>query len=422
MEHFGIIGISHRRTSTEEIGKVSRAMALLSDLRSNLQLDEMLVLRTCNRVELYWRTEQACPADEMVGRLAELMFPGDAEGQELVNTAAFSLNGESVAKHLFSVLAGMDSIVVGDEQITGQFRESLRKARENGDCGPLLGLLGDAALKLSRQVRREVDFSKLPTSIAEVAAASLRRSFRQRERTRVVLIGAGDMIRITAARLKGWKGAELIFVNRTAEAAHTLAQLHGGEALSLEDFRQAPVDFDAMVIATGAKLPVLAPQDLASLPERAEARLLLDLGVPQDLDPSFGLTQGWDYVDVFKLGKEVEANEREVEMIGRGVRPILRRGLQNFREKVFQRAIAPLASQLRSSVEERADVEMGRALAGGLSHLSAEDRDVVARLCQRVAAQSVQIPLWALRKSLRDLPLGDALIGHLGAEPGVANI
>jgi glutamyl-tRNA reductase len=413
MEKFGLIGISHRRASAEEIGHVSQAFASVADLGKRLGLPEWIALRTCNRIELYWHGDEARAADSVLHEAAKILFPDSEESRQMFQATAHALNGESVVKHLYSVICGLDSVVVGDEQIVGQFRTALGEARESHSCGPILGLLGDSALKMSRTVRKQVDFSRLPSSVAEVAAIEMRRKFKGQARTRVVLMGAGEMIRATASRLKGWKGAELLFVNRTLAAAEALAEQHGGQALSLQEYLAKPADFDAMVAAVAARTPVLQVSDLAHLPTDQSPRLMLDLGIPQNLDSAFAKQTGFRYLDVIELGRRVEASRREIEMLHRQVRPLLRQGLSSFREKLFQKALAPVAHQLRASVEQRAEFEVQRWMAGNLAHLNHQDRDLVEQLARRVASQSVQIPLTALRRTLRDLPMGQDLLQQM---------
>jgi len=415
MEKFGLIGISHRRASAEEMGRVAEAFQAVGNLGKRLELEEFVTLQTCNRVELYWRSSTPLPADQVLKEASALLFPDCESGREMMHSAGYALNGEAVAKHLFSVSCGLDSVVFGDEQIVGQFRSALIHGREVGECGPQLGLLGDSALKLSRKVRREVDYSRLPSSVAEVAAHELRQSFHDCEHTHVVLVGAGEMIRMTAARLKGWHGAELTFVNRTKKTAEALADLHGGRAFSLEEFQASPCDFDALVSAASVREFLLAPADLQHFAASQRPRLILDLGVPQNVDPAFGEMAEYDYFDVIELGHRVEASRREIELLVRQIRPLMRKGLQTFRDKLFQKALAPVANELRKGVEARAEQEVERWLKRHLSHLPLEDRNLVEQLGRRVANQSVQVPLTALRRSLRDLPLGEELIGSFGS-------
>jgi glutamyl-tRNA reductase len=413
MDRFGLIGISHRRASVEEIGRFTRGLGDLTEMREALGVDELVCLNTCNRVELYWVSKVRRAADEVLRDFARWLFADDPEARRLACSACYALSGEAVVKHLYSVLSGLDSLVLGDEQIVGQFRRALVAARESRTCGPCLGLLGDEALKASRKVRAVIDFSKRPTSIAEVAAQQLKSFHRACERLRVVLVGSGEMIRTTAARLKGWKDVDLLFVNRTLSSAQALAEVHGGRAQGLADFQAAPADFDALVAATGADEPVVTAAQLAALPAPARPRLLLDLGVPADIEPALGEHPDHERFDVMELGNQAEAGRREAELLVREARPVLRRAIAQLREKLFQKDLGPVAQQLRQSVDARAEAELRRFLDGPLAHLAEEDRVVVEQLAARLAAQTVQVPLSAMRKSLRDLPLGDEVLLNL---------
>ncbi|RMH05508.1 MAG: hypothetical protein D6702_00150 [Planctomycetota bacterium] len=413
MDRFGLVGISHRRASVEEIGRFTRGLGDPAEMRRALGVDELVVLNTCNRVELYWVSKGRRNADEVLRDFARLLFPVDPEARRMATSACYALTGEAVVKHLYSVLAGLDSLVLGDEQIVGQFRRALVAAREARTCGPWLGLLGDEALKASRKVRAAIDFSKRPTSIAEVAAQQLKARHRELGGLRVVLVGCGEMIRTTAARLKGWQGVELHFVNRTLTGAEALAEVHGGSCESLASFQAGAGEFDALVAATGATEPVLGPEHLAALAPAERPRLLLDLGVPADLDPALGEDPRFERYDVMELGAQAEAGRREAELLVREARPVLRQAIARLREKLFQKDLGPVAQELRQAVEARAEAELRRFLDGPLAHLAEEDRAVVEQLVARLAAQTVQVPLSAMRKSLRELPLGEDVLLNL---------
>ena len=413
MERFGLVGISHRRASVEEIGRFTRGLGDLSEMRVALGVDELVCLNTCNRVELYWVSKGRRAADEVLRDFARWLFPEEPDARRMASSACYALCGEAVGKHLYSVLSGLDSLVLGDEQIVGQFRRALVAGREARTCGPWLGLLGDEALKASRKVRATIDFSKRPTSIAEVAAQQLKGYHRDNGRLRVVLVGSGEMIRTTAARLKGWHQVELHFVNRTLAGAQALAEVHGGSFQSLSAFQAGCPDFDALVAATGSNEPVVTAGHLARLPQPRRPRLMLDLGVPPDIDPALGEHEHFERYDVMELGNQAEAGRREAELLVRDARPVLRAAISQLREKLFQKDLGPVAQQLRESVNVRAEAEMRRFLDGPLSHLAEEDRAVVEQLVARLAAQTVQVPLSAMRKSLRELPLGEDVLLNL---------
>ncbi|MCH2112264.1 MAG: hypothetical protein MK213_05340 [Planctomycetes bacterium] len=414
MERFGVLGISHRRATVEEIGRFAEALARHESLLQEIGLSGFLVLSTCNRVELYWTDPARRSGDEILRAVAARLFAGDSETRELALSACYALEGQAVVKHLFAVLSGLDSLVPGDEQIVGQFKTALHAGRSSETVGKDLSFFGDEALKAARRVRAGMEFSKRPTSVGEVAALALREHLRGTIQGRVVLVGVSEMIRITASRIKHWEGVELTFVNRTVEKAKALASLHGGTAQSLAEFQAHPSGFDALVVATSSSTPLLNMAHLGGLPEVARPRLLLDLGVPANLDPALGDEAGFQRLDVLELGARAKVGRAEAENLARQARPALRDSLAAFRERLLQRDLGPVAEQMRREVEKRAQAELARFLKGSLSHLSEEDRDAVERLIARVSEKTVQVPLTRMRKSLRQLPMSQDLLAHLG--------
>ncbi len=416
MDRFGLIGISHRRASVEEIGWFAQRPSSLSALRDVLGVDEIFHVVTCNRVELYWVGGNGRESEKILRDYADWLFPGNEEKQRLAYSACYTLGGEAVHRHLYSVVCGLDSLVLGDDQVVGQVKRAIAESMGDGACGPWLGMFGDEALKLARRVRAQVDFQQCATSVSEVAALELRKGVRDLEVARVVMIGAGETIGILAPRLAGWQGTQLHFVNRTGSAARKLAEKYGGTWQPLAEFQAEPVDFDCMATATASPTPVFGPEHLAKLPTPERPRVILDLGVPADTDPILGESPHVLRSDVIEIGRCAEEGSREAELVIREVRPYLRDAVVHFRERVFRRQLNPIANKLRESVTDRAHTEAGKWLDGPLSHLSAEDKEHVRRFAARLADQTVQVPLVALRKTLRGLPMGDLLLERMRSE------
>ena len=385
-------------------------------LREALGVDELFHVVTCNRVELYWVSNERRSAEQVLGDYATWLFPGDEARQEIAYSACYALNGDAVHRHLNSVVCGLDSMVLGDEQIVGQVKRAVSDGREQKVCGPWLGMLGDEALKLSRAVRAQVDYHQRATSVSEVAALLLREEVRERGGAKVVFLGAGETIRILAPRLSGWENAELHFVNRTEATGRALAEQYGGTCQSLADFQANPVDFDCLATATAADDPLITDAQFDALPEPARPRLILDLGVPADTDPRLGLRPDVRRYDVLEIGARAEDGRREAELVQRKVRPFLRDATVRFREKIFRRNLNPIAERLRKSVHARAQQEAEKWLTGPMAHLPEAEQELVRRMVDRLAEQTVQVPLVALRKTLRELPLGDLLLERMRQE------
>ncbi|KAA3611660.1 MAG: glutamyl-tRNA reductase [Planctomycetota bacterium] len=401
MERFGVLGISYHRGEAEEIARFSRDSSQgdwLLALRQQLQVEELIYLPTCNRVEFYYRSTLPRPADEVLQTLVQFFLPDSLQRQKDSAAAFFALSGDAAVKHLFQVVCGLDSLVFGDAQIAGQFRRSLVEGRRLGLCGPWLGLLGDEALKVSRKIRSTIDFGCRPTSVAEVAAEAMRHHCQGMDQLQVVLVGAGEMIRKTAARLHGWKRCRLHFVNRSLAGAQNLAAQFSASAQTLAEFQEQPEDFDVLIAATGAEDPILRAEMLLPMPVKPRKRLLLDLGMPADIDPEIQKLAGFERIGVLELGRRAEGARREAELLRRQARPQLRQALETFRHRMRSREMGPVAAAIRQQMSDRASREMDRWLSGPLAHLSAEDQKRIRAYTERLTAQTVQIPLSDLKR------------------------
>lgn len=401
MERFGLVGISHRRGTAAELARFTRRPSDFADLQQALQVDELLVLSTCNRVEVIYFSEQRLCADRVLQRYLNWLFGEDPQSLEWANGACYAVNGSAAAKQLFATICGLNSLVLGDQQIVGQFRQALQQARDRGLCKAYLGLLADTALKVSKRARPTLNLRNQPTSIAEVAAQKLRQRASGHKQFRVALVGSGPMVQEVGERLSRWQCAHLHFVNRTLAKAEQLAQKFGGTVQSLGEFQAAPQEFDALLAATAAPSPLLSARHFASFHPFAKERVLIDLGMPANLHADLEALSGFQLLDLMTLGREAAAGQREVELASRKVRPHLRTAIQEMQYKLSDLDFAPSAQHLRVQAEAQAERELRRWLGGQFQHLGAEDREKVSEFARHLAQQTAQIPIRALRQWVR---------------------
>lgn len=415
MERYGVIGLSSRHATAEELGAFSHQLTDQRALLEHLGVDELLYLSTCNRIEVYWVSHDKLPADSILRSFAAWAQPDSKDLMDLVTRVGYALNGAAVQRHINEILCGMKSLVLGDEQIVGQFREALTEAKDRGTCGQWLGVLGDEALKVSRRVRSEVDYSRIPTSVPEVAAEVLKKQL-QGKGGCITLLGSGEMTRIMATRIASWKDVSLCFVNRTVNKAIALADEFEGTFQSLEDFQTEPRAFDHLLSATASTTPLVTAEMLKTLPASNKTRLLLDLGVPADTHLSTSELPGFRRMDVIEISRRAEINEQEAEQLRNAVKPYLDKAALKFKERVFQRNLGPVANKLRQAVEERTQMEVDRWLKSKLTHLPDSDKELFRQFAMRLAEQTVQVPLIALKKALREMPMGETILAQLRRE------
>lgn len=265
----------------------TRARAALADARVCLTDPEALVLSTCNRTELY-----------VVGAAGEALDAwhrgvlGAADADRACPALAgarYHLEGHDAARHLFRVVAGLESSLLGDNEIVGQLRAAARLADDVGMFGPRLRLVVDHALRTSKRARSETAIGAGGAGIGSAVAGLV--AARRSPGCRVALLGAGDAAAVIARELGKRLQVELLVLNRSLAKAEALAAQHGGSAAPLEHLERALCGAEVVITATGAPTPIITPPVVAAVRELDAAwrPLVIDAGLPRNVDATCDL-------------------------------------------------------------------------------------------------------------------------------------
>jgi glutamyl-tRNA reductase len=266
----GIIGTSiwqqnlplmERLTLSRETKQVD-----LEQIKQALGLDELVYLSTCNRVEFMYVTSGKLTNGRLFHRLLDHFFHGKKDISFFPNDF-YHVTGKEAMTHLFRTAASLESLVVGETQITGQIKQALQEAEESGLCGPSLSGLISEALLVAKKVKRDTSIGLGALSMASLACNELRDHLIGVDTPVIALVGAGPMTRKLASHIKDNKIGTVLFVNRTMDRAAELAAEFDGSAISLDTFIQNPNKVDAIISATAATEPVFDLNFVARLPK-----------------------------------------------------------------------------------------------------------------------------------------------------------
>lgn len=303
-------GVSHRSAplAVRERAAVpqSEARTLLRYLVGHSGLSAAAVLSTCNRSEFYLISPNGELSGEVVPRLARYLDPSGTGG---VAEHLIARSGRDAVQHMFRVAAGLDSMVVGEAQILGQFKSAHRDAREAGTLDPRLDFVMRRAVSVGKRVRTETGLGRRTGSISAAAVEHARRSLGGLEDAGVLLLGAGKMSALAARRLAA-DHARVFVVSRGGESAEALAAELGGRAISLDGIDDVAGSLDVIIGSTSQAEPVLAVADVERLQRRRSHRPLciLDIAVPRDVEPDAARVPGVTLVDLDGLGEVIERN------------------------------------------------------------------------------------------------------------------
>ncbi|MEJ5338650.1 MAG: glutamyl-tRNA reductase [Aquificaceae bacterium] len=283
------------------------AYYLLPPLKTIRGIREIILLSTCNRVEVYTVAEDYEPMNRLVLELLQLK----GVDTRLRKNSFFLEDGLAVA-HVFKVASGLESMVVGETQIVSQFKEAYRVARELHCTGKVLNRLYEKALRTAKRVRTETGISRNAVSVSYVAVELAKRIFGSLARTKVLLVGAGEMAELSAKYLRKLQ-AHLFISNRTYERAVELAKELQGHVLRFEELSEHLHDFDIVIVSTGSKKFVIDHQMVKKAIRRRNYKpiFFIDISVPRNVDPEVNEIDEVFLYNIDDLQEVAEKNLRE---------------------------------------------------------------------------------------------------------------
>jgi glutamyl-tRNA reductase len=389
-------------------GESDQAKIVDQLLQSEL-VTEAMILSTCNRVEVYAVVEAFHGGLSVVGQVLSehsAMSLGDLTKYAYVRYA------EAAVEHLFAVASGLDSAVIGEQQVLGQVRRSYAAAEANQAVGRTLHELSQRALSVGKRVHSETGIDAAGASVVSVALNMADGKLGGLAGRTATIVGAGSMGALTAAHLMRAGIGRVHVVNRSLPRAQRLAQNlieQGVEAFatSLDDLAGVLIDTDVVVSCTGAVRPVVSLADAhRGLAGRSENRQLVicDLGMPRDVDPAVAGLPGVYMVDMERIQREPSARAAAAD--AEAARAIVATEVANYLAGQRMAEVTPTVTALRQRAADVVEAELLR-LDNRLPGLDSTHRDEVARTVRRVVDKLLHAPTVRV-KQLAGAPGGDS--------------
>ncbi len=299
--HILCFGLSHHTAPVElrekfaiPDGELAAAAQALAKARG---VGEAVIVSTCNRVELYVAAE-----DPVHGFAAVDEFVA-ARGTATYGEAFYRLPTGQSLRHLFRVVSGLESMVLGETEILGQVKKAYQAAQQSGATGRHLNKFFQRAFNVAKEVRTNTNITRGSVSVGSVAVELAEKIFGNLARCHVMILGAGEMSELTAGALKA-RGVKTIFVaNRSYDRAAALAQAMAGKAVHFDEWQNEFHDVDILIGSTAAPHHVLTVEKLAPIMRTRRDRPLfcIDLAVPRDIDPAVNGIDGVYLYDIDSL-------------------------------------------------------------------------------------------------------------------------
>jgi glutamyl-tRNA reductase len=412
-----VVGLQHKQAPLSLLEAVAVSdddlHKVLNELRQRRNLHESVVLSTCMRTEVYAVVDRFHDA---VAEVYEVLAEHSGVSVDELATRATIRFDDDVTTHLFAVTSGLESAVVGESEVVGQVRRAYEFAQEEGVSGPVLSALFQHALQTGKRVRTETGISRGTTSFSYAAVQVAQASGAGLRQKRVVVIGAGDMGVGVSRALNDITAADapssIVVVNRSLARAEDVVRDAGGagtmRAAPLEGVHAELARADVVITAVAAESHVLTLAHFAGV---AGPMLVIDLGVPRNVDPSVGALAAVTLLDMDTLSASVAQalGDRQEESVA--AQAIVAEEVERYRTASRQRGAAPIIAALRARLESLREAELERHRAQ-LADLSEAEWEQVDQATRAALAKLLHEPT-VLLKETAGTPRGERLVEAL---------
>jgi glutamyl-tRNA reductase len=320
---------------------------------------EAAIISTCNRTEIYWVSDHQAALDHTVGWLAD----SGGVSRDVLRSHTYTLHDDAVARHAFRVASGLDSMVLGEAQILGQMKDAVRAAETAGALGSTLNQLFQRSFAVAKEVRTATEIGAHSISMAAAAVRLAGQLFEDLRETRILFVGAGEMIELAATHFAARQPKSIAIANRTPERGEQLAARFGGQAMRLADLPARLGDFDIVVSCTASTLPLigLGAVERALRQRRHRPMFMVDLAVPRDIESEVKDLEDVYLYTVDDLAAVVQQGQASRQAAVAQAEVIIDAGVASFMHWLGQRDTVPLIRQLNAQTEEWRALELARA-------------------------------------------------------------
>jgi len=395
-----VLGINHNTASVELRESLAfseeQARTFVAQVMQEGSVAEVFILSTCNRTEVHFVTE-----NPKTGQNTILNSLASACGRNAKDYAKslYDLEGREAVEHIFSVTAGLNSMVLGETEILGQVKKAYQLSDQGGGIGATLHGLYQQALKAGKRVHKETGINDKAASVSYAGVELARQIFGGLQGKRVLLLGAGEMSELTAKHLHSHGAQEIVVVNRTLERARPIAEKFGGICDGYDKLCYWLEQVDIVISSTGAPHFVIELDHLKAVIEkgRQAPMFLIDIAVPRDIDPRVKDIHNVYAYSIDDLETVVDENMAERRATAELARRIIREEVSEFMDWYNTRSVAPLIAALREKSEDIRQREMEK-YQKKLKKLDVNEQEAVDKLTKSLMNSLLKDPLLNLKE------------------------
>jgi len=394
------LGINHNTASVslrEQLAftddQIRAALARLGHQRKGTAINEMVIISTCNRVELY-----AVAKTKAMTELEDFLIDTQAITRDELSAHSYKHCGLDAVQHLLKVSTGLDSLVLGEPQILGQVTHALELARGQNAVGPILSRFFQTAIHAGKRARTETHISRNPASVSSLAASLASKKVENISEAQIVVLGAGEMAELATEALRKRGAKHILVVNRTLKRALALGIRWGAESSTFEHLASALERADILISSTGAPhIIVHAPMVAEAMEKRPDRPLvMIDIAVPRDIDEEVGEIDNINLFDMDGLNAQLEDSLAQRAAEVPHVERILEEEKASFADFLASLDMLPLIASLSNQAETIRQAELEKTLRR-LPKLDDKERKRIESLTQALVKKLINAPIRRLR-------------------------
>lgn len=397
LKHLSVICITHRSTPLEQVGHFhvneDDQQQKLTALRDGLNMDEMMYLSTCNRVEFVFHGH-AMIDDVFLSRFHKEFFQGNAPfSLKEFHAMVEVYEGQHALEHLFRVAASLDSMVVGEREIITQVRDAFDRSRKLGLSGDSIRLVMRKTIETAKRVYTETDIARKPVSVVSLAYKALR-DLNVDPNGRIVMVGAGKTNRTMGKFLLKHGFRNFVVYNRSLQRAETLAHELNGNAKALTDLPQHQGGFDVLIACTSSTEPIVTEKVYQQLLGGDTGnKIIIDLAVPNEVHEKVSSRPDVCYLEVQGLqavaAENIKSRQQEVAKCEQIIIESLAEFEQMYQERQVERAMGAIPSKIKE-IREHA---MSNVFQRELNELDDSSREVLERMMSYFEKKYIGLPM-----------------------------
>lgn len=393
--HIVVVSVNHRTADVSIREKLTFSEVNIEQAHHELvnqkSVLEGVIVSTCNRTEIYAVVDQLHTGRYYVKSFLAEWFDLPIE---MVKAATTVKADEEAVRHLYSVAAGLDSIVLGETQILGQVRDSFLLAQSESTTGTIFNKLFKDAITVAKRGHSETDISSKAVSVSYAAVELSKKVLGSLKDKRILIIGAGEMAELALENLAGSGAKNITVINRTAEKARSLADRFGGRQVMMEELQCALMDSDIVISSTSSRDYIITEEMMHGLTKMRPTHplVLIDIAVPRDIDPKVGQFDMVFNYDVDDLKGLVDANLAEREKAAASIQMMIDRAVVQFTDWVNMLGVVPVITALREKALHIQESTMD-SIDRKMPDLSERDRKVISKHMKSIINQMLKDPI-----------------------------